>query len=195
MKKVALFALIIIACYGCNNDKGVYTPIDPFIKSMFNWQKDSYWIMKDSLTQQIDSFVVDTFSRQIRNASYSGTYEYVYISVLDYDLNRKNLVSNWYVELGQRQGQNSFGYGDISSIDTQIYVPDIFPCPLGYSDFNFNIGIKNFSHVYFNSTLFYWKPDSFLSLYMNQSNGLIKVDIKLYNYRRVWELERAKIIN
>ncbi|MEO6832010.1 MAG: hypothetical protein ABI378_06680 [Chitinophagaceae bacterium] len=193
MKKVALFALIMIACYGCNKDKGVYTPIDPFIKSMFNWQKGSYWIMDDSLTGQIDSFVVDTFHRDIRNGSYGSTYEFVFIYVFEFDSNSGEFVATWHVDLDPDSRLNEFALELGQTSDSFANLPQVFPAPPGYSDFLFSCNGKAYSHVYYNSSLFYGTPNAYMSLYINQSDGLIKMDIKSFNYRRVWELIVSKI--
>ncbi|MEO6833934.1 MAG: hypothetical protein ABI378_14760 [Chitinophagaceae bacterium] len=190
MKNLIVLIFAIAFLTACNKHQTIYTPVDGFTKSMFNWQKGSHWLMKDSLTGQIDSFVVDSFETTIENGSYNFAYEYVYFFIEEYGIGSTTKRAKWYVGLDAEMQRNEIARVVGGGVDSIGDIQNFLPCLSRFSDFQFNCNANDYSHVYFNSTFSYKLLNRYLSVYINQAYGLIKLDANLDNYRHVWELIR-----
>src|SRR4051812_28248698 len=80
----------------CSRPYTIYFNVDPFLKSMFNWQAGSYWIMQDSASGQVDSFYVTAWVDFYINSE-NRAYERFYV-VLE-EKNNSNLADSfrWYL--------------------------------------------------------------------------------------------------
>jgi hypothetical protein len=100
MKKLSLvIAIIFIVFYGCKK-KVQTTPISSELLAAFNYQLGTYWIYRDSISGEIDSFfVTSNVPGAYVNGGGNYTINQIYISISQININSITFdTSKWAME-------------------------------------------------------------------------------------------------
>ena len=77
--RLALLTGVVCLCVGCNKTPSIPTyNINPAIKAAFNFKVGTYWVYRDSLTGNLDSFYVNSI------LNYIGAHQSSYTNKNDY---------------------------------------------------------------------------------------------------------------
>jgi len=201
-----LYLIFLIAFQGCGyEDLPQPGPVSTAYKAVFDWQPGTYWIYRDSISGQVDSYAVaDNISTEYNNNQYiSDITGYInvyqggqpYPCFFTYDINAS----------GMSIGDADVPCGDYAPLAyTELFLA---PVPNNYGNYNVNI-LPSFSlagNTFYNvqqgSIQSY---DSVTKNYVTTNQyfadttvGIIKMrryDSSLYIPNRVWELQRWKIV-
>ncbi len=192
------FGYLVIGLYACKK-KLPNKPIDADLKAAFSFKPGTYWIFKDAISGQIDSFYVRrtyTFNQTSGNPSY--TFDEINIDITEMNLHpagsdtalwRIGLIQN-ILNLSDYYLDNFVNFDDIlypfisGPQSSAVYAESINLIS------SFNIGNNNFNNVadiHFSIGL----SDDF---YLNSDIGFIKIILQQRGANRVWELQRWKIV-
>ena len=86
-----------ISTYSCRKKTPVHYTIDSFLLKNFDFKPGTYWVFKDSLSSDEDSFTVDSrtfFSQKIGDNQY---IDGINTDVFQYY--KSNLVGRWYATI------------------------------------------------------------------------------------------------
>ncbi len=134
MKKHFFCFIILLLLFACKKNSiapVIYTPVDTNLQKYFYYKPGTYWIYKDSISGQVDSFVTasDSISTvSIENSKIYTPYKIIIINVCAYKISN-GLISfdgNWNWQL----------------LDTRVYL-NILSVPSDYSAPFFSYPIKN----------------------------------------------------
>ena len=216
MKKVFFISILIFAFCGCKKSDPV-VQIDSRLKAGFNFQPGTYWIYKDSISGQVDSFFV-RYNSLTTNPAGIGTQYIITIYVSEYQINAINLqdTTQWVYKLADNEFDvqsncaialtnegKSIQYGEVFS----------FPMVVGtiydYSGIenklisilsSLVINTKSYANVSTihsfgtNFTIDNWSIDNLF--YVCDSVGFLKIiqNQPLDSLHKVWELQRYNIV-
>jgi len=82
----AFMLLISFAFPSCHKNESVNEPINDLLKAAFNYKPGTYWIYRDSLSGNVDSFFVTRNSDGISNPSGNNTVEVMNIYISEYNI-------------------------------------------------------------------------------------------------------------
>lgn len=205
---ILLSACIWLLAYSCrkkdNTDSAVVYPINSYVKNYYDFQQGSYWIYKDSLTGDIDSFagvsyLLDTKKQEI----------HVLINEFHNDTTGI-LVSIWALTLIQDQAFLNYKIDAVNEVDYMLCYPLFQAIPLSFSEIchdsvyteaqfltPYVVNGNSYDSVY---TMFYAHHiDSCYDysendrLFTAKGIGFVKMNLSNYVHRN-WELQRYKII-
>ena len=183
MKRVNVILFSFLIAFFCGvscNKASPYKPVDSEILRYFNYQVGSYWIYRDSLTGNIDSFVV--FENGTVN---SGHDKVVAIDLHEYHNSIYNDTISWEISLSE----NTFHLGCFILRPSQLTEPvcDVyFPYAITYATFPIN-GV-NYNNVFEN----YQNPNSVF--YINHDDGILKMRVPVNDTNLIiWELVRCNV--
>jgi len=207
MRKILFLILIFSALlYSCNKTADQTRPINPDLLKYFSYKPGTYWVYKDSIAGEVDSFYVTDNTK----STYTGppNIDVVYVGI--HQMNENGLgddSTKWVMNLSE----NSLSY----SVRAQPVMGDcdyspLFSFPfqittLGSESTNFKEGAitnvfptlsvasANFNNVaqihYYGYNLDDW-------YYINTDVGIVKMrwsDTSNIN-NKVWELQRWNIV-
>ena len=208
MNKYYLLILgVVISIFSVACNKTPNKLVDDCLKAAFSFKEGSYWIYRDSISGEIDSFYVTSLSSQnYTNTNPSFTFDVITTSIIQRDENNPNAgVSTWKIQL--EKNTITFRY----DIEAQ-YIYRINYDPINYPFIDgADYGNVYFEHVNLlnNVTISGNNFTSIGILYASSGNGLFnnyfylnpKIGIVKINQQqgfdstyKVWEIQRWKII-
>ncbi|RYE52466.1 MAG: hypothetical protein EOP48_16440 [Sphingobacteriales bacterium] len=193
LAKIIILTACILSLSNCKKTEKLYR-IDKDLTQFFDWQKGSYWIMKDSVSGQIDSFV-------LLDRAYGSQY------LPSQDMNQETIelfINQYQVDSPAARPKVltiflraikfiAFNYDDLTKPHRYEFIDfkglDSLNLHLAY----FTIGTQTFSDVRFD----FLKPSSTTlgksKFYINHGSGLIKLELNI-SQRYVWEVIRSKMV-
>ena len=186
-----------------------HDPIDSFLVANFNFKPGTYWIYKDSLTSEEDSFfVIDyVFSSKQNSSNSTGLADYISYDILQYN-NKKDTISRW--RMGMIYNEYGLYYFDKSG--NMLMINDYFlitPYQIGLLEYNdadsgYVTSTNSYytvkSILYYDVVIFNHKtgnnplyPHYDNTYYVSTGIGIIKMDLN-QDTHNIWELERYKIV-
>lgn len=208
MKKIliAISLLGLMQFTNCTKTPVQHYPIDTFLLNHFNYKLGTYWIYKDSLTGEEDSFFVhdNTFSSIQEISNSPALTDNIDIDIFQYN-NAKQYIAKWKMSLCARIIFLAYAGNIDISYNAFILIP--FKAGLiGYNDADsgYVISVNNIDTInsvtYYNIAIIRHLNDFFHvnaffddTFYFNSDVGIIKMDLK-HDTHNIWELERCKII-
>jgi len=219
MKKYILPYCVLIALVlaACNKNNERHIPIDADVLANFNYKVGTYWIYRDSLSGQVDSFYVSGNSGNIPSDINGVVYDEISFYVLQTNINSisGNDLVTWlfglttnYLSLGLQVIKN----GQLDRIDFTTFITYPFtlgqPLPKYFGGGvrganvisilpSYTLNTKSYANVavldIIDSLPQYNFNDQFL---INADVGIIKMKLNHANdgLLRVWELERSVIV-
>ena len=188
VRYLALAIFLIAALTSCTKEEGKYFSVDSFARDLFLWKEGSYWIMRDSVTSQRDSFYVKTYSSSENRGNYEDKYEIIRIEIREVNGTNPALTTDWRLYLNSYDGSSSFG----NTVSFPFY-----PFPLYASDIRMKSNGREYEHVYYNSSQIQYPTSSstrFVSVHFNKESGILKLQMQDSLYKPVWLLEKSHII-
>lgn len=215
---VVVIYILVQGLYSCKKpgaDPVAIVYLDQALKNYYDWQEGSYWVYKDSLTGDVDSFVVSKYYYDEGINAKDYNVQKVNIIINEYPVNRPVTRSNsnvllWTLQrnsaaLDYRFHPDSFekaltlSFGPIPFIiEDSIYYYQGPPCISDTSYYGthklatLNVGTTQFNEVFEK----YYRRSSIEcydlipqddTYFINQDAGLVKM--RLNNYvNRNWEL-------
>ncbi len=133
MRRTFIFSVFLIVCYSCRKEKETqpiaYLPVYEDLKQAFYYKPGTYWIYKDSLNGNVDSFaVVSSYldSNAILPGKGAAQAYNVVINVTEFSIsNGGSIVSTWKWQLMGTALYSNLYY-DSGSLDYYtpfLYVP------------------------------------------------------------------------
>jgi len=203
---IILSGLVLVQLCACQKQSShPHEPIDSLLVQNFNYKVGTYWIYKDSLTNEKDSFFVtdNTFSSANSSSNSQSLTDLITINISQ--SNSNSIKAKWSLILSHNvmdcvyNGSISIQYNDF------IYVPFTVGL-LGYNeeDSGFVISVNNtdtvnsnyyssvvkFKHINDAGTVF---PHFDNTFYFNMAAGIIKMELN-QDTHYIWELQQYKII-
>jgi len=205
MKNIIYLTTVLCICimgmYSCKKNNPIpHKIIDAHLKGAFDFQPGTYWIFKDSLTGQVDSFYVrNNWNSIYTNASPSYTYDGITVDIKEVnELPIGSDTARWGIGLAQ----NQLAFSDYYKDDFFNYDAIIYPFTSGIQPYDVYpesiILMSSFSIN--NSTIFNNVAEICYSggvndfFYLNSDVGLIKIVLNQRDAIRVWELQRWNIV-
>jgi hypothetical protein len=191
---VCIALLLCIMTAGCKKQK--HTPINADMKRYFSFKKGTYWIYKDSLSGEMDSFIVLT-NTYTTIATSNGEIEDEEIDDISVYTNGVfNSISCSWVLIN-----NLVGY--IISIDQTglNYQLFIYPFQQGYTSPTTGYTITNVFATYyldgntFNTVAQIYQNGYSDLFYISIDAGIIKMKFNHTPLQKTWELQRYKILH
>jgi hypothetical protein len=192
----ALTAFVLLFAAACKK-KSDEIRIDERVRSYFDYQPGTYWIMKDSATGDIDSFVVTTRNEKIISTDFENV-ETIDVRIIEYPSANGSDSSGWTISMsnGTRalMGYENFlrkkriGFNNIQQSENDTTVFPLEQNGQVYTDVNFTEVSMSFANDY-DAGL----PQNFRWWY-NKMNGIIRLDIALPWQARIWQLVRGRVI-
>lgn len=194
MKKIFIPFLSIISIYSCKKNDKVDVPLTKEVKAYFDFKPGTYWIMKDSLSGNVDSLAV--ISREITKENKgNGINEVLTMHIIQYrdSMNNKDFTNIWLhawngysVKLQFQRSQKtpwSCDYNFINQFTVDSCIGSLIAETQVY-DSVFRI---------ISSGVFIGGQIVHSGFYFSRTNGFVRMDLE-HNPTIIWELERAKII-
>lgn len=187
---IIIFSLFFSQCDQCHNP--TYN-LSNDQSNFSNIKEGSYWIMKDSLTGERDSFVLDRINNG-HYAAYTSTQCFDNVQIKDLDINEYSLATNtkidtisWYIEFDGR------GFQVLHIEYISRYAPTSNSTKFSLVGTNSNVLIngKYYNSVDINQVSL---NQDFITSYINSSDILLKVAFTNIDDKRVWELEKSNVI-
>jgi hypothetical protein len=182
---IALTSLPVMLA--CNKHDRAYVPVDPQLKSLLEFQAGSYWIMQDSVTKEIDSFIV---VRHLDYTSNSNTLnETIASDILEYRAGSMDSVA-WWSTLLPYDKEGFIGYSSISHAD-------VFSFPFYPTLITIDSGPYTANGVAYDSVVMRRLSSSGignvrqLDIGISCRTGLIYIKCDLGTYSHKWELLRG----
>jgi len=222
--KMAVFAVVIICMvlYSCDQSKK-NTPLDANLKAAFNYQKGTYWIYKDSISGNEDSFFVTDNIPTTFSSSGSIFLDGIQILISEYSISdgTANTIFSWQFlyesnRFGLKQENSKNDYQIILSPLINYPFSDSFRycagCDIVNTDTNQQLlnvydlytvkgnSYNNVAEVYHSGIPIGVMPASntFYNdwYYVSPGVGIIKMRLNhpLDSLYRVWEIERWNIV-
>ena len=198
-KHLFLATVLLILFAGCgksNNNSG--TPINATLKKYFSYKPGTYWIYQDSLSGNIDSFVVVSVDSGLTNYSAGGNNFYINDEIVTFNngIYDDTLNCRWTLAIN---GISYFlGYPPViptppNLINTLSY-SFIYPFQ-GYSYTTYSYRGNTYNNIaeFFipNNSVVGNPNDIFL---ISTDAGIVKMSINHANTNYIWQLQRYKII-
>lgn len=176
--------------------------VDADLAAAFSYKPGTYWIYKDSLTGQIDSFYVTQLTTN-NFKDPSGTYTYDLIGVYFAERGITSLTStdtsSWRIYLQQNQFSLDhywkYEYVDYDAVE----YPFINNSSKGV--YNERVIINNSitinSKIYANTTTINYYSNNINDSYFIYPNiGMLKISINhsYDSFRKIWELQKSNVI-
>jgi len=192
--------ICITGMYSCKKNNPVpHRIIDADLKGAFDFQPGTYWIFKDSLTGQIDSFYVRGTS-MANNTSNNPSYTYDEMDIDIKEVNESPIgadTARWGIDLEQNKIYLSDWYID----NFADYDPIVYPFTSGTQTsavYNQSIillntvtsGINSFNNV----AIINFTGGLNDYFYLNADVGFVKIVLNQRGANRVWELQRWNIV-
>jgi hypothetical protein len=219
-----LFSLVCITALFCNCHKQKGLPVldmdnDSTVHALFNFQKGSYWIYRDSLNGRIDSFFVSSNYYE-KQAEQYNIINYHYITITDYNIDGTKPAdsSDWILNFqgdlitaDYHYGRNGYGWksdinynpffifpfqqGNLNSAFDTALVTGIYPVDSSNSLPFLNVAvIHQYVTIDTIAGLGYTTINDLF--YINDSVGMIKMSIyhPLDSINHVWKLQRYNVV-
>jgi len=193
--------ICITGMYSCKKNNPVpHRIIDADLKGAFDFQPGTYWILRDSLTGQVDSFYVrGTSSNNLTSGNPSYTFDEITVDIKEVNETPAGSdTARWGIGLEQ----NEVGFSDW--YDNQYFNFDaiVYPFTSGIQPsavYNqsisipntVTIGINSFNNVAAINFTSSWLNDYF---YLNADVGFVKIILNQSGATRVWQLQRWNIV-
>ena len=129
-----IFIIFILSVFSCKkNDELSHYPINSDLKSAFNYLPGTYWIYRDSISGEIDSFAVrnNVFSTDVVAGNYA--IDEIGINITQYRSSSVTDTSTWLVSLSI----NSIGLTWYKNFYMGVYYFKLTPSFM----YPFNVGI------------------------------------------------------
>lgn len=190
--EVLTFLLIIFSLSSCI--KNPTTPVNSDLKAKFNYQPGSYWIYKDSISGQVDSFNVISNTDQNTNVLYESIFIYFSRHNVTYDTDTAIVRC--------MLSRNYFQTYALGAVVTYPFTTTTGSLPTGATVLStggtYTVNGEVFNDVAVITSrvqLNYLYTDTF---YINADAGIIKInehwDVDTPILHRVWELQRRNIL-
>lgn len=193
----------------CTKVKVQNTPIDSDMESHFNYKVGSYWIYKDSISGQVDSFVVYGNNQIKQKKDDQHTYDEIDVYINEFNVGANNPTHSWcwalldnHIEFTENITINMSTYH--IGVDYEcflkwpIYVGDqqgrdrdVFSVVENYPQLTV-LG-SQYTNIWqlFHSTVGNELDDWF---WISTDKGIIKMVLDRYGQQKiVWELQRSMI--
>jgi len=205
MKNIIYLATVLCICitgmYSCKKNSSIpHKIIDADLKGAFDFQPGTYWIFKDSLTGQVDSFYVrNNWSSVYTNASPSFTYDAIIVDIKEVNEYPFGLdTSMWEITMDQSEVGFSDWYGSYYlNLDPTTYPFTsgiqpyaVYPHTVNlFNSFSSNGStFNNIAEIHFTSTI-----DDYL--YIDNNVCFIKMILNQPGIsERIWEIQRWNIV-
>ena len=93
--KAILSILCAVVLFGCTRSKSVSTPVNSDLIAAFNYKPGTYWIYRDSISGEIDSFfVTDNFSSSLINSGAGTSVDDILILISQVNSLSSNSIKN-----------------------------------------------------------------------------------------------------
>ncbi len=194
---IILIVAAVFCCAACSksdNRSDPYYTIVPELRRIFNWRLGSYWIMRDSVSGQVDSFSVNLFQSPVPPYNYKHP-DNLGVRIMGYPLpgiadtletgfSLNPISENIYVFRDARKNIN------LSS-------RQILSAPFQPNLSNYIQNGTEYGNVY-SVVLPMFKPYDTVSsaeieLVFNQERGLIRLADNIPGHARVWHVTRSSI--
>lgn len=193
--QILVFASMLITAIGCKEDYS-HIPINSELKKSYGFNLGSYWIYKDALTGDVDSFYVSGYDHNPSLwKNHDQTYESLIIRITQFKPKYPSEQIEWFYELkGNTMTMSYAYYGYGASFDD----PEFAVYPFNYNIPSLTINGNQYERIaeinHTNSNPYQRFDDVF---YLKDGVGFVKIDLN-YDYNRlhyVYELQRYHINN
>ena len=220
---IRLFILVCFAALLCNCHKNQNLPVldmdsDSLVHALFNFQKGSYWIYRDSLNGRKDSFFVSN-NYYVKQGEAYNVINYHFITISEYNIDGTKPADSaaWILNF---KGSNMimdyyygrYGYGWKNDINYNPFF--IYPFQPGDLNSSFDTGfVTNIYSVYSSNSLPFFNVAAMHQyitvdsagpgyttindwFYINDSVGMItmSLDHPLDSIHHIWQLQRYNIV-
>jgi len=207
--------LAILTALGCKKEN--HNGVDPGLQNAYSFPKGTYWIYKDSLSGDIDSFFV-TDNSLVSVATNDGLNDHIFMAISENSEYRSKIeTSQWQLLLNLseidlywiQRNATPISHADYSYSPLAFY-PFVVASSLSGEHYiatviqNFNtytVGSNTFNKVtLINDTLFGTpnSSDPYMNDWLYLSDGIGIIKMHLYHPQdtldRIWELQRWHIV-
>jgi hypothetical protein len=175
---------------GCNKKEPMPFAISAQLKSFFNYQQGSYWIMRDSVSGEIDSLVVVGYENGVMKPS-SETVEIIKITVKNFPYARPDTSRTFFIQLLATSTVSTFSFLFPNNATASFFgIDPVLNSPNRTSYVQNGLTYSNCYDV----TSFERNAGSLqMRLVMNADTGLIKLSTDFPHDSSVLELQKSKI--
>lgn len=187
---ISLYGIFLFSLISCNKCQNEISDLSAEVQDFYNVKEGSYWLMRDSVTNDLDSFAFYSNGTGYSTPDYFSKhcYRQFQYAVLNITCPAKN---NLNLEIASTNGGIiGFTIQDNSTIYGRVSTTEI----AGFDMNNISVNGQSYDSV----TLCSYQDASeayFINTYIDKAHTLLKLVIRKDNLLlHTWELEKANII-
>jgi hypothetical protein len=177
--------VLVLCCFlhGCERNRSVVVPVNPYVKAHFSYQPGSYWIYLDTVTNVVDCFYVksyyvdtNTIAQNVKNTSYY--YEEINVNI--YTSSTPDSVPGYEMLLSGNRVDARSGVSTVYPYAQLYLYPYTSPAMISQEFYGYNIsffGKYNIGGtIYSNIEVNSWPYDT---VYVSDSVGVVQMALNL----------------
>jgi hypothetical protein len=163
--------------------------IDDHIKSFYSFKKGSYWIMKDSISGQVDSFLVTDYQNSSINKG--GGFSYQRINIMIHEYSRSSVDTfDWALIMENTSDNYLFLINRNKNI--AFTTSNIIPTPNTIPLITYSQDGNSYNDVLV-TPLANESPTEKIEVAINSENSFIRLAVNSSIYSHVWHLVYSRI--